>query len=132
MKKILSVLAFLFMMTVFSSAYANHIPMPNLPVGERAAYILTDNFNFKCGSVTIYRFLSGWTIFSLNGKWFAVMRYNIETADDNKFDGIRDMEEIWFDKNQDGHLDEHHTMEDEAVLSKKYPDFCSIVRKKAE
>ncbi|MDP2668642.1 MAG: hypothetical protein Q8P07_02295 [bacterium] len=132
MKKILAVLVFLFAMTVFSSAYANHIPVPNLPVGERAAYILTDNIHYKCGSVTIYRFLSGWLIHSLNGKWLAVIRYDKETADDNVFEGVKDMEEIWFDNDQDGHLDEHYTHADEAVLSKKYPDFCSVVRKRAE
>lgn len=132
MKKILAVLAFLCAMAGFSPAYAHHIPMPNLPVGERATYIFTDNVNFKCGSVTIYRFLSGWLIHSLNGKWLAIIRYNTETADDNKFDGVKDMEEVWFDNNQDGHLDEYYTSADEAVLSKKYPDFCSIVKKKTE
>ncbi len=95
------------------SAFANHIPMPNLPMGNEAIKIT--EAPHPCGKVTLYEFLDGgsiWGIWMLNGRWLMV---------------DKDMEEFWIDKNLDAHLDEK--VDNYMDFTIKYPELCDIIKK---
>lgn len=118
MKKIFAGLALAILMFVGSPrVFANHIPMPNLPIGETAVEI--KDSHESCGEVVDYFFIDtrhdivvSWIVVTLNGRWLGVI--NALTK------------ETWLDRNLDGHLDEYSTID---AVEKKYPTICSVVEK---
>ena len=108
MKKIFSLILAAALFIGAQNAFANHIPMPNLPIGETAARIREGET--PCGKLILYEFDSGWDIATLMGQWLMI---------DYR------MEKIWIDRNLDGHLDEY--WEDTEKFAEKYPNRCYIL-----
>lgn len=97
-------------------ALANHIPMPDLPIGE-TAYQIT-KFQEKCGEVVAYSYKENgfWAVYTLNGKWLAVILYDKH--------GLP--EKAWIIRNLDGRINEF--LDNFGVLA-KYLDICDAVMK---
>lgn len=118
MKKAFVCLMAAVLMTVGASlAFAHHIPMPNLPIGETAIDIRRSYEH--CGKVVDYYFLDTrpseiivWIVTTLNDKWLLI-------AHD-------DLNKIWLVRDLDGHINEY--WEDYDAFLKKYPTFCDAVK----
>lgn len=104
------------MIVVVPLAFANHIPMPNLPIGETAYKI--QKFQEKCGEAVWYSYKQGgfWVVVTLNGNWFAVFFYENQPIP----------QKAWLIRNLDGHVDEY--FDDAWEVFTKYPTPCDAVR----
>ena len=116
MRKIFAVLAVLVLLTGVSRVFANHISMPNLPIGETAYKI--QKFQESCGEIVVYAYKQNgfWAVYTLNGKWLAVISYENEPF----------AQKAWFIHNLDGHIDEY--LDNAMIILTKYPSLCDAVR----
>src|SRR3989344_3353215 len=112
MKKIFGLILVIILAAGAQSAFANHIPMPNLPIGETAVRI--QKFQEKCGKAVYYTYLKDgfWVVVTLDDKWLAVISYEHKTFP----------QKAWLIRNLDGHIDEYS--EDALAITIKYPDLC--------
>lgn len=121
MKTIAGLILGIFLVVCSGSAFANHLPMPNLPIGETAKDIRVYP-NAYCGELVLYFFAeksSGfdWIVVTLKTNWLAVLYYGDSNAP----------QKAWLIKNSDGHIDEF--IDGEAEIKEKYPKFCDMVKK---
>ncbi|MDO8523308.1 MAG: hypothetical protein Q7S12_03445 [bacterium] len=114
MKTILCLLLVGFLLINASIARANHIPVPNLPIGETAYKI--GQYDWKCGKAVWYDF-TDWYIITINGKLVLI--------------GKRNSDKVWVDRDSDGHFDEFYDDGDNAFEA-KYHNICDIIEKGAQ
>lgn len=92
------------------SSFANHIPMPNLPIGKTAFNVAY--WDTPCGELTAY-LIGDWQILTIDKSWVRISNYT---------EG-----KIWLIRNLDGHIDEYYSEFD--FYRAKYPSICDAIKK---